>query len=78
MRGALIGWRKMSVGNRGRRIVWRVTHEEVLGVTVDVAEVWAAGARSDAAFYTEMTERVATLPASPSTLALAEVIARLT
>ena len=78
LRGALIGWRKISVGNRDWRIVWRVTHDEVLGVIVDVAGVWAAGARSDSAVYTEMTERVATLPDSPRTRALAEVIPRLT
>jgi mRNA interferase RelE/StbE len=78
LRGALIGWRKISVGDRDWRIVWRVTHDEVLGVIVDVAEVWAAGARNDSAVYTEMIERVATLPDSPQTRALAEVIARLT
>jgi mRNA interferase RelE/StbE len=77
LRGAPIGWRKISLGDRDWRIVWRVTQDEVLGVIVDVAEVWAAGARSDSAVYTEMTERVATLPDSPQTRALAEVIARL-
>lgn len=44
---------------------------------MDVAEVWAAGARSDAKIYTEMTERVRTLPDSPRTTALADLVAKL-
>jgi mRNA interferase RelE/StbE len=77
LHGALIGWRKLVVGNRDWRVVWRVTHDVAGVVVVDVAEVWAVGARSDQAVYKEMTSRVATLPSSPATLALAEVVTRL-
>jgi mRNA interferase RelE/StbE len=75
--GELVGWRKISVGNRDWRIVWRVTNDEAGGVIIDVAEVWAAGARSDGEVYNEMTERVQTLPDSPHTTALAELIEKL-
>ena len=47
--GELVGWRKLAVGNRDWRIVWRVTHDEAGGVIVDVAKVWAAGGRRQAA-----------------------------
>lgn len=77
LRGALIGWRKLIVGDRDWRVVWRVLHDEDGKVIVDVAEVWAVGARSDSAVYAEMTERAKNLPKNPSTLALAEVIERL-
>jgi mRNA interferase RelE/StbE len=65
------------VGNRDWRIVWRATTDDTGAVVVDIAEVWAVGARSDAAVYREMADRVAALPNSPPTLALAEMIDRL-
>lgn len=74
---ALIGWRKLSVGNRDWRIVWRVTHDDAGEAIVDVAEVWAAGARSDSEVYTEMTQRVRRLPDSPRTTALTQLVNRL-
>lgn len=77
LHGALTGWRKLVVGDRDWRVVWRVTHDDAGTIVVDVAEVWAVGARSDAAVYDEMTSRVRTLPASPATIALTEVIERL-
>jgi mRNA interferase RelE/StbE len=78
LHGELIGFRKLVVGDRGWRVVWRVTHDDTGAVVVDVAEVWAVGARSDAAVYAEMQQRVARLPTDqPATLALAEVIDRL-
>lgn len=75
--GGLAGWRKLVVGNRRWRVIWRVSHEECGRVVVDVAEVWAVGARKDAEVYREMAERVASLPTSPSTMALADVVERL-
>lgn len=71
--GSLVGWRKIVVGDRGWRIVWRVRVDGGTSV-VEVAEVWAAGARSDSEVYEEMHSRIARLPASPQTTALAEVI----
>jgi mRNA interferase RelE/StbE len=72
--GALVGWRKLTVGDRDWRIVWRVTTDESGVVTITIAEVWAIGARSEAEVYQEMNSRVAAAEASPSTMALAEVI----
>lgn len=72
--GDLIGYRKLVVGNRDWRLVWRVTEDDSGGVSVDIAEVWAAGARSDDEIYREMSERVAAMPAAPLTIALAEVV----
>jgi mRNA interferase RelE/StbE len=77
LHGMLIGWRKLTVSNRDWRIIWRVTSGESGTVIVDVAEVWAVGARADSEVYEEMRSRVATLPPAPKTVALAEVIERL-
>jgi mRNA interferase RelE/StbE len=77
LRGGLIGYRKLTVGDRDWRIVWRVTHDDTGRPVVDVAEVWAVGARSDSEVYAEMESRVATLSATPATVPLAEAIARL-
>lgn len=77
LRGGLIGYRKLVVGDRDWRIVWRVTHDDDGRPVVDVAEVWALGARSDSEVYTEMRDRISTLSGSPLTLPLAEVIQRL-
>lgn len=75
--GQLIGWRKLTVGDRDWRIVWRVTADDAGTVTITIAEVWAIGARSEAAVYDEMNARVAQAEQTPSTTALAEVIALL-
>jgi mRNA interferase RelE/StbE len=75
--GDLIGWRKLVVGDRDWRIVWRVTTDEVGNQVIDIAEVWAVGARADAEVYAEMNDRIAVLGSSPTTQALSEVIERL-
>jgi mRNA interferase RelE/StbE len=72
--GTLIGFRKLVVGDRHWRIVWRVTADDSGRDVVEIAEVWAAGARSDGEVYAEMTERVEQLPDTPQTQALADVI----
>lgn len=75
--GGLMGWRKITVGDREWRLVWRVTHHDAGAVIVDVAEIWAFGARSDAAVYEEMQNRIATAPQTPQTKALTDVLATL-
>lgn len=72
--GHLVGWRKLTVGDRDWRVVWRLSADERGTVTVTISEVWAVGARSDAEVYAEMTERVASLGTTPATQALASVI----
>lgn len=72
--GSLIGFRKLVVGDRDWRIVWRIVNDEVGGIVVEVAEVWAAGARSDSEIYKEMQARVDALGSSPKAIALTEVI----
>lgn len=72
--GELIGYRKLVVGNRDWRLVWRVTEESDGGLNVEIAEVWGVGARSDDEIYNEMTARVAALPPTPMTKALSETI----
>lgn len=59
--GSLIGYRKLVVGNRDWRIVWRATTDERGTVSIEVAEVWAVGARSESAVYAEMTQRITSL-----------------
>lgn len=75
--GGLMGWRKITVGDRDWRLVGRVTHDEAGTVIVNVAEIWAFGTRSDAAVYEEMQDRIATAPQTPRTKALADVLATL-
>lgn len=77
LRGGLIGYRKLVVGDRDWRIVWRVAHDDEGRPIVDVAEVWALGARSDSEVYAEMRDRISTRSASPVAVPLAEVIERL-
>lgn len=72
--GALIGFQKLTVGDRHWRIVWRVTTDDSGTEVVEIAEVWAAGARSDGEVYAEMNDRVEALPDSPKTTQLAGVI----
>jgi mRNA interferase RelE/StbE len=75
--GDLIGWRKLVVGDRDWRIVWRLTTDDVGNQVIEIAEVWAVGARADAEVYAEMNDRIAVLGSSPTTQALSEVIERL-
>jgi mRNA interferase RelE/StbE len=77
LHGALAGYRKLVLGDRDWRIVWRVRRDEQGAVLVDIAEVWAVGARNDAEVYREMEERVAALPRTTQAVALAEVVDRL-
>jgi mRNA interferase RelE/StbE len=72
--GDLIGYRKLTVGDRHWRIIWRVVTEPSGDLVVEIAEVWGVGARADSAIYAEMTRRVATLPKNPQTIALGDVI----
>ena len=72
----LQGWRKLTVGDRDWRIVWSVTFDDEGSAIVDIAEVWAIGARSDGEVYEEMSARLTTLPESPRTEALWEITAR--
>ncbi len=75
--GDLIGWRKLVVGDRDWRIVWRVTADADGNAAIDVAEVWAVGARTDAKVYAEMSDRIRELGDTPTTQTLSKVIARL-
>jgi mRNA interferase RelE/StbE len=75
--GSLIGYRKLVVGNRDWRLVWRTTTDARGSLIVDIAEVWAAGARSDAQVYDEMTARVATLADTPVRRSLSDIIEQL-
>lgn len=75
--GTLIGYRKLVVGNRDWRIIWRASTDQRGTLTIEIAEVWAVGARSDSEVYTEMTQRVASLGDSPVRRSLAAVLDQL-
>ncbi len=74
--GSLVGWRKLTVGDRDWRIVWRHTTDETTATVIEIAEIWAVGARSDNEVYLEMADRVASIPATPHTVDLADVVER--
>ena len=74
--GDLVGWRKLVVGDRHWRIVWRVLSDESGHRVIEIAEIWAVGARADSAVYAEMIDRVALLGDDPETRSLVEVISR--
>lgn len=77
--GALTGFRKLVVGDRDYRIVWRRVTDESHDPVLEIVEVWAAGARADAEVYEEMRLRVSRLRdhESPDARALAEVIEKM-
>lgn len=72
--GDLVGYRRLVVGDRRWRIVWRVIAEVSLGV--EIAEVWAAGVRSDGEVYAEMRSRIEVATDGPLTQALSEIVHR--
>lgn len=73
--GDLMGWRKLTVGDRSWRIIWRSKKDESGGQIIEIAQVWAIGARSDSEIYNEMKKRVSSTPSSPKTTALFGVLA---
>lgn len=73
--GELIGWRKLTVGDRHWRIIWRSTLDKLGEIEIEIAQVWAIGARSDSQIYDEIRERIKVSPLSPAGTALAEVLA---
>lgn len=72
--GGLIGYRKITVGDRDWRIVWRVVQDEAGDFRVEVAEVWAVGYRKDSEVYAEIKQRVTDAGSSTKTKALTEVL----
>lgn len=72
--GGLIGYRKITVGDRDWRVVWRVVQDDAGDFRVEVAEVWAVGYRKDNEVYEEISQRVAAAGPSPRTKALTEVL----
>lgn len=74
--GELVPFRKLVVGNRHWRIIWRKTIDEKHRPVLEIAEVWAAGARSDDEIYIEMKSRLAKLKeqGSPQARPLVDVL----
>ncbi|RMI35271.1 type II toxin-antitoxin system RelE/ParE family toxin [Nocardia stercoris] len=52
--GELTGFRKLVVG----RNTWRIVYRVVDRATIEICEIWAVGARADAAVYAEATTRI--------------------
>ena len=48
--GEFIGWRKLTVGDRHWRIIWRTHTDEAGTVIIEIAEIWAIGARADSRY----------------------------
>jgi mRNA interferase RelE/StbE len=71
--GSLTGYRKLVVGNRDWRIVYRGTQDG----NVEICEVWVVGARSADEVYREAAGRIASLPSNPTAHTLAQVLGRL-
>jgi mRNA interferase RelE/StbE len=72
--GGLIGYRKITVGDRDWRVVWRVVQDKAGDFRVEVAEVWAVGYRKDSEVYAEIRQRVTDAGSSRKTKALTEVL----
>ncbi|MCU6479893.1 type II toxin-antitoxin system RelE family toxin [Arthrobacter sp. A2-55] len=75
--GALIGFRKLVVGDRHWRIVWRVTEDTDGTLILDISEVWAVGVRSDSEVYEELMARVARIGDDPQLQPLKDVITQM-
>lgn len=72
--GGLIGYRKITVGARDWRVVWRVVQDAAGRHRIEVAEVWAVGYRKDGEVYAEIERRIQQVGESPATEALVEVL----
>lgn len=72
--GGLVGYRKITVGDRDWRVVWRVDQDDAGAYVIEVAEVWAVGYRKDNEVYDEINQRIANAGSSPVTTALLEVL----
>lgn len=72
--GGLVGYRKITVGDRDWRVVWRVEQDDDGDYLIEVAEVWAVGYRKDSEVYAEMKQRMADAGTTPTTRALSEVL----
>lgn len=68
--GALVGYRKLVLGNRHWRLVWRIVDDDL----IEIAEVWAAGARADNEVYDEVTRRVGEIGDHPLAYALEQIV----
>lgn len=75
--GALVGFRKLVVGDRDWRIVWRTTEDASGRPILDISEIWAVGARSDGEVYDELTSRVARMGNNPNIRPLKDVIVQM-
>ncbi len=75
--GALIGFRKLVVGDRHWRIVWRVTDDTDGTPILEISEVWAVGVRSDSEIYEELKARVARIGDDPKLQPLKDVITQM-
>ena len=75
--GGFIGWRKLTVGDRHWRIIWRTYTDNSGSVIVEIAEIWAIGARADPKIYKELRDRLNTLAPNQIVRSLSEVIAYL-
>ena len=75
--GALIGFRKLVVGDRDWRIVWRVTADTDGTPILDISEVWAVGIRADGEIYEELKARVARIGDDPKLQPLKDVITQM-
>lgn len=75
--GALVGFRKLVVGDRDWRIVWRITEDLSGQPVLDISEVWAVGARSDGEVYGELNSRVARMGDDPKIQPLKDVIVQM-
>lgn len=77
--GALVGFRKLPVNDRDYRIVWRATTDDEHNPVLEIAEVWAAGARSDSEVYEELQGRVSHMKTAghPMAAPLSEVVAQM-
>jgi len=72
--GGLVGFRRLVVSDRHWRVVWRVVEDEAGSITIDVAEVWAVGARAESEVYQEMERRIRDLGDAPHARQLHEVV----
>ncbi|GGL16360.1 type II toxin-antitoxin system RelE/ParE family toxin [Streptomyces flaveus] len=72
--GDLVGFRKLVVGDRHWRIVWRVVDDGDGPSEVEISEVWAVGAREDSAVYDEVRRRLADLPDTPNIRVLRDLL----
>lgn len=73
--GHFADFRKLKVTHPELRIVWKVLHDENGEEVIEIAQIWAIGARANGEIYKELKKRIALLEGNQEATELSRVLA---